>query len=112
MDTNVSSLEAHVDRRGGYHPCDYETHLALKEFHRILFKDRCRTKRRDCWRAKTVYRCGKEPQCVGTSKDLYAWVLTEYSRSRRPAESPPKELDLPKNWRAQYDEYVSFYAQM
>jgi hypothetical protein len=109
--------------RWGFHPCDRETYLALKEFHRLTLRDRRMTRARERWLTKLPHnrvrlnRDGTrtptpEPQALGTDGPSYAWVLAEYQNARRPQSTPEavRSLDLPQGWAKRSDELAAFYA--
>lgn len=108
----------------GFHPCDHQTHLQLKEYHWVLYRAYCQYRRWLTWHNKTKRRTGAEPACVERLKvhiknayedhyefarhghprngpNLYAHVLEQYRRARRPAATAEAvlPLDLPLGWR-------------
>jgi hypothetical protein len=99
----MSTVENAVfqDRRGGYHPCDYETYLALKDAHKLYlraYRDDLKWKR---WDRKTVRRVGPEPALspfVLRGDDpapIYHELLDVYRRARRPVEKPEDVVPIP-----------------
>jgi hypothetical protein len=108
--------------RWGYHPCDRETFLELKEYHKLMLAAFRRYRRWAAWDRKTVHRVGPEPRKVErlTFKDrwsgqtlfatfedanLYRVVLRQYRNARRPVADPSRvePLNLPDGWRAEIE---------
>ena len=102
-----------IQGRWGWYAIDYPTFRQIKEFHKLLYRDRRATKRRQRWHAKLPsHRVGPEPKCLGTNQATYAWVLTEYRRLRRPSPTPetiPSE-DLPTDWQQRHAKLAEFYS--
>lgn len=108
--------------RWGFHACDRETFLEIKEYHRFALRDRKATRRREQWSAKLPHnrvcklRDGTriprpEPRALGTDGPTYSWVVSEYGRVRRPQPDPEdvQPLDLPRGWRDRLAELRAFY---
>lgn len=99
--------------RWGWYALDFPAFLEIKEFHKLLLRDRRATKRKQRWMARLPHnRTGPEPRCVGTDQRTYAWVLAEYRRLRHPASAPElvQPIDLPEDWRARHAKLSDFYA--
>jgi hypothetical protein len=118
----LATVTAHQSR-WGWHPCDHATHLALKAYHEVLFRDRRATARHGRWSAKDPHnrvrrhRDGTttpvpEPRCLGTDQATYAWVLLEYRQSRRPQahSEDVRPLDLPEGWRERAAQLAEFWG--
>lgn len=124
-----ATVTAHQSRHG-FHPCDYETLLCLKEYHILLYRAYCQYKRLATWTNKTVHRSGPRPPYVPElvtlsptgavtfarhggryGPNLYLHVLAQYSAARRPRTSPGDvtPLDLPDDWKGQLDELRKVY---
>lgn len=109
---STTAVEA-VRGRWGWYALDYATFREVKEFHRLLLRDRRATKRWSRWDAKLPEnRVGPEPRCLGTDQRTYRWVLDEYRRIRHPQPSPEAvaPVDLPENWQAVHAKLVEFYG--
>lgn len=100
--------------RWGYYPCDYETYREIKELHRFAYKDLRATLRRKRWLAKLPYnRRGPEPKAVGTTHDLYNWILQEYRNVRYPKPTAALVVpsDMPRGWRETLRGLREFHAE-
>lgn len=106
--------------RYGYHPCDYQTLLKLKQYTWCLYRAYCRHKRAVAWQNKTVYRSGPQPivhpllSSVGPNGklefaclrighedvNLYFYVLNQYREARRPVATAEEvaPLNLSPDW--------------
>lgn len=115
MMATVESKQATVPVQGrwGWYALDYPAFREVKEFHRLLFRDRRASKRRERWRAKREEnRTGPEPKCLGTDQPTYAWVLQEYRQLRHPSPTPEavRPTDLPDDWREKHAALREFYG--
>jgi hypothetical protein len=112
-----------VQGRWGWHACDYPTFSRIKDFHRLMLRDRRATKRHERWIAKLPHnrvqrhRDGTitsiaEPRRLGTSQGDYEWILDEYRAVRRPCFDPEsvRPLDLPRDWEDRLNRLREFYA--
>jgi hypothetical protein len=119
----LETVSVAVQGRWGWYALDYESFLKLKEFHKLLFKDRRATARHERWSAKLEHnrvqrhRDGTttpiaEPKCYGTQQRYYIWVLESYRKLRRPASSPEDvpAVDLPKDWPMVMEALEKFYV--
>ena len=113
-----------VRSKRGYHPCDYQTYLDLKQYHGLLYRAYCQHRRMVTWANKTKNRKGPEPHYYPPltvrlrfaeygGLNLYMHVLSQYTRARRPVDSieDVHPLDLPVNWREQSVALRSYYAE-
>lgn len=110
MSTSVAPA---VRGRWGWYALDAAEFRKVKEFHRLLLRDRRATRRRQRWAAKLEKnRRGPEPACVGTDRETYRWVLEEYRRLRRPAAAAEDvtPADLPDDWDRRHAELAGFYG--
>ncbi len=101
-----------VQGRWGWYAVDHATFLEIKEFHRLLLRDRRATRRHERWDAKQPEnRGGPEPNYLGTDKATYRWVLEEYRRLRRPKAAAELVVpaDLPEDWQARHARLAKFY---
>lgn len=101
--------------RWGYHNCDKETFLEIKELHRYALHDLRATLRNERWHAKMEHnRQGPEPKCSGTTREYYAWVLLEYQYARNPYWAPTvvQPLRLPLKWRSDLKELREFHGDI
>lgn len=117
--TNVNGIEVHHGR-WGFYPCDHQTYLELKEYHRYALRDLKGSKRHRRWSAKLTHnrvnKAGEpvaEPAAQGTSLDQYLWVLEEYRNARHPKANPDDvmRLELPRGWLESLAAYRAFYTQ-
>jgi hypothetical protein len=112
-----------VQGRWGWYACDYPTFSKIKEFHRLMLRDRRATRRHERWEAKLPHnrvqrhRDGTitpiaEPPWLGTGRDDYEWILAEYRAVRRPCADPElvRPLDLPRDWEDRLNRLRAFYA--
>jgi hypothetical protein len=124
----LETVSIAIQGRWGYYALDREGFLKLKEFHKLLFKDRRATARHERWSAKLphnrLHRCRAsssipprtvpipEPKCYGTQQRYYMWVLESYRKLRRPASNPEgvPVVDLPKDWPMVMEALEKFYA--
>jgi hypothetical protein len=110
--------------RWGFHPCDRQSLLEIKEYHRLLLRDVAATRRYERWEARLPHNRVRRtrdgslvpapaPRCVGTDRRTYLWVLGEYREARKPAATAEavRPLDLPRNWRAGFDALREFYRE-
>jgi hypothetical protein len=112
-----------IQGRWGWYACDQPTFSKIKEFHRLMLRDRRATRRHERWEAKLPHnrvqrhRDGRitpiaEPPRLGTGRDDYEWILAEYRAIRRPCVGPEsvRPLDLPRDWEDRLDRLRVFYA--
>lgn len=127
--------------RFGYHPCDFETFLKLKEAHGLLLRAYRDCKRFLRWENKLPdNRNGEEPKCPhfmltsgyhrldkhvfygtgfmdakvnGTPLNYYLCVLRQYQNARRPKATPEEviPLELPVDFDAIIAQLKEFYAE-
>lgn len=120
----TKTLPANVhEARFGYHPCDHEMYLKLKEAHRLLLRAYCDCKQSLRWNNKAEHnRQGTEPTCPdfmlssgyhrldkhmfwgtgfcdtqmpdGTTLNYYLCVLRQYQNARRPQSNPEDVVPL------------------
>lgn len=133
--TTTTTNEIH-ESKYGFHPCDRETCLKLKEAHRILLRAYRDVKRFIRWDNKLPHnRKGERPCCpklieVGHhrldkhefygrgfarygTKNLYLHVLHQYEKARRPKPTPEEvePLDLPANLDEIVEKLREFYKE-
>ena len=120
--------------RHGYHPCDYQTLLKLKQYTWCLYRAYCRHKRAVTWQNKTVYWSGPKPVVhpllssagpdgklefahlrVGRENvNLYFHVLDQYRAARRPVATVEEvvPLDLGPDWLEKLPVLVEFHEAL
>ena len=117
--------------RWGFHPCDRDTLLNLKEYHRLMLRAFRQYRRWAAWDRKTVHRVGPEPAYFidltfndGWSdrrqflrfgperRNLYHQVLSEYRAARTPKADAASvaPLDLPPGWEAQLEALRAWFT--
>jgi hypothetical protein len=108
----------------GFHPCDYAALLAIKAFHKLVLGEMRVTLRSKHWEAKLPHNRVRrtkdgsqvpilQPECLGTDREYYGWVLAEYRRVRRPVATAAAvtPLDLPKKWTERFEELKALDAE-
>lgn len=135
----ITAIETTYSSKWGFHPCDRDTILKLKETHRLLLKAYRDVKRFIRWDDKMSHnRKGECPRCppdmieIGmhklnkhwfygrgflryknTQQNLYLYVLHQYEKARRPKSTPEvvEPLCLPENLDKIIEELREFYAK-
>lgn len=120
--TATTVAEVHQSRFG-YHPCDYQTFLKLKEAHWLLYRAYCQCKRFRNWDCKYnkdrpeppypkhflelgMHRLDKHSfygygfrryHCCGSAENYYLHILRQYRKARMPQPTPELvlQLDIP-----------------
>ncbi len=120
----LATSQSAVKGRWGWHSVDYPTFVLFKKLHKLLLRDLRATRRSERWHAKLPHnrvrrsRDGTvtpipEPVALGTDRQEYEWVLSEYRDLRRPADSPEAvpQFSPPKKWRERLAQLEEFYPE-
>lgn len=122
----MSTVQQVYESRWGFHPCDHDQFLELKEAHKLVLRALRDCKRNTRWSRKFPHnRKGPEPKAVksfddatGLRRDIklrsyYYKVLAEYRNARypKPNSHAVQAMDLPRDFEDVVKELKKFYAE-